>query len=186
MSTVKNQTELSGMLGESVSVRKLNGRVVLTNRPKRRMLNSTDKQTAVREKFLEASQYANRQMQLEDARALYAEGITKRKASAYVVALCDYLTAPVVKSIDTLSYRGAIGDKLVIKAVDDFKVTKVKIVITNAAGAIIEEGEAQPDAEKANLWEYEARVGNPTLVGTKIQAVAYDRPGNTGTAEIVL
>jgi hypothetical protein len=72
-----------------------------------------------------------------------------------------------------------------VKATDDFMVTKVKVIITNATGAIIEEGEALPDAMKSNQWEYKATAANPTLVGTKILAVAYNRPGNTGSAQVV-
>ena len=60
---------------------------------------------------------------------------------------------------------------------------KVKIVITDAAGVLIEEGDAGPDALKVNLWGYKATAANPTLTGTKIRAIAYDRPGNTGSAE---
>jgi hypothetical protein len=58
---------------------------------------------------------------------------------------------------------------------DDFMVTKVKIVITNAAGALIEEGDAGPDALKINLWGYKATAANPVLTGTKIRTVAYGR-----------
>jgi hypothetical protein len=117
---------------------------------------------------------------------LYTSGITGKKHSAYLVAMNDYLIAPTVESIDTRSYRGAKGDVIVVKAIDDFMVTKVKIVVTNAAGVVIEEGEAGPDVMRTNQWEYKATAANPTLAGTKIRAVAYDRPGNTGTAEIVL
>jgi len=73
-----------------------------------------------------------------------------------------------------------------VKATDDFMVTKVKIVITNAAGAIIEQGEAAQDANKSDQWEYKATIANSPLAGTKILAVAYDRPGNKGTGEVVL
>jgi hypothetical protein len=186
MSTTNNQTELSGMLGGIVSVRKVGGRVVVTNRPKRKLSNPTDKQVAIQEKFQEAAQYASRQIAVEESRAMYAAGITTRKRNAYIVAVSDYLSAPKLRSIDTIDYHGAVGDPIVVLAKDDFMVTKVKIVITNAAGAIIEQGDAGPDAMKADHWGYKATAANPTLTGTKIQAIAYDRPGNVGTAELVL
>src|SRR5260221_2057731 len=186
MSTTNSQTDISGMLGEVVSVRKVVRRVVVKNRPKRKMGKLSDKMATVQEKFLEASRYADRQIAKANSRALYATGITTKKRNAYVVAVTDYLSAPKVSSIETIDYHGAIGNPIVVHATDDFMVTKVKIVITNAAGEVIEQGEAGPDAEEVNLWEYKATAANPILTGTKIRAVAYDRPGNTGTAEIVL
>ena len=186
MNTLKNQTELSGMLGESVAVRKVGGRVVVTNRPKRQMGKPSDKQTIVQNKFLAASHYAIQEIELEESKALYATGITPKKRSAYMVALTDYLSAPKVMSIETLDYRGAIGDPIVVHVSDDFMVTKVKIVLTNAAGAIIEQAEVVPDRLRVILWDYKATAANPTVTGTKIRVVAYDRPGNKGMAEVVL
>jgi hypothetical protein len=181
-----NQTELSGMLGGIVSVRKVGGRVVVTNRPKRKLSNPTDKQVVFQEKFQEAAQYASRQIAVEKSRALYATGITIRKRNAYLVAVSDYLNAPSVRSIDTIDYHGTVGDPIAVMAKDDFMVTKVKIVITNASGAVIEQGDAGPDAMRTDQWGYKATVANPMLSGTKIQVIAYDRPGNVGTAEVVL
>ncbi len=50
-------------------------------------------------------------------------------------------------------------------------VTKLKIVITNVAGALIKEGEATPDQMRSNQWEYKAAAANPSLAGTTIKAV---------------
>jgi len=68
-----------------------------------------------------------------------------------------------VRVIDAVDYHRTIGDTITVKATDDFMVTKVKIVTTNAAGALIEEGEAGPDTLKVNLWGYKATAANPTL-----------------------
>ncbi|CAN5354193.1 hypothetical protein BH09BAC3_BH09BAC3_09230 [soil metagenome] len=186
MSTIKNETELGGMLGESVSVRKVNGRVVLKNRPQRKTDIRSDKQLKYKKKFLLASQYANRQLDLEEARALYAAAAIGPRQTAYTVAVRDFLVAPTVEAINTSEYHGQIGDQIVVTALDDFMVTKVKVTITSAAGNVIEEGEAGPDAEGVFPWVYKATVANPTLTGTKILAVAYDRPGNKGSEEVVL
>ena len=174
------------MLGETVSVRKVGGRIVVKNRPKRKVGKPSEKAMGFQEKFQEAAQYASRQIAEAESRALYTTGITSRKRSAYIVAVSDFLNAPRVRSIDTIDYHGAIGDTIVVNAVDDFMVTKVKVVVINSAGAVIEQGEAGPDVMKANHWGYKATAVNPTLAGTKIRAIAYDRPGNTGIAEIVL
>ena len=177
------------MLSESATLRNVRGQVVVKTRRKQRMGKpgiDHSKREAVIARFLEASQYARQQISLPESKALYASRVTEKMRSAYMLAMSDYLGVPKVHSIDAVDYHGVIGDTITVKATDDFMVTKVKVVTTNAAGAIIEEGDAGPDALKINLWVYKATAANPTLTGTKIRAVAYDRPGNTGTAEIVL
>jgi hypothetical protein len=186
MRIANNQADLSGMLGEIISIRKVGGRVIITNRPKRKMGKQSNKQRAYHEKFREASRYASLQMAQEETRVLYTNGITTRKRSVYLVAMSDYFNAPHVNYFDALNYRGVIGDPIRVNASDDFMVAKVKITITNAAGVVIEEGEALPHAMRVHLWEYTATATNPSLAGTTIRAVAYDRPGNKGEGEVVL
>lgn len=174
------------MLGETVKVRKVAGKYLVSNRRRRVAGKRSEKQAAAQKRFLIAAQYARRQASLASSSALYAKGITEKKSTAFLVALSDYLKAPEVLSINTDDYRGVIGDRLVVNAVDDFMVTRVIVTITDAKGIILEEGEAGPDSEGVNLWEYKARVANPTLPGTTIKAIAYDRPGNKGMGELVL
>jgi len=186
MSTSSNETDISGMLGESVSVRKVGSRVVVKNRPPKKVGKPSEKQETAQEKFQDAAQYARQQVAVPESKALYTTGLTTKKRTPYIVAMTDYLSAPKVRSIDPINYRGTVGDAIVVNAKDDFMVTKVKITITSAAGVLVEEGDAGPDTTKSNQWAYKATAANPTLTGTTIKAVAYDRPGNTGTAQVVL
>ncbi len=186
MSTKRKQTELSGLLGETVSVRKVRGRVVVSNHRPRPKTEMPAGQAAVLDKFREAVQYAKQQMGLPASKELYQTGITGKLRSAYVVAMGDYLAAPKVHYIEAIGYRGNIGDTIAVKATDDFMVTGVKIVITAGDGSVIEEGEAGPDLQKINIWSYRATVANPSLPGTTIQAVAFDRPGNKGYLAVTL
>ena len=104
----------------------------------------------------------------------------------YLVALGDYLNAPIVKMIDPSLYHGRIGDIVEIEATNDFMFTKVIVAIIDAEVVVIEHGEAIQNPERINAWEYKAVEGNAARSGTKIRAIAKDRPGNKGTAEIVL
>jgi hypothetical protein len=176
----KSKGSVSGVLGEKVTLRNVNGKVVLSN-PRLRRSNP-----GASERFREAAQYARHQVSLPDSSALYQTGVTDKLPSAFRVAMTDYLSAPKVKSIDTSGYRGRVGDTIVVKAVDDFMVTKVSILIADANGATIEEGEAGPDATMVNLWNYKATAANPMLAGTVIRVIAADRPGNQTTAEKTL
>ena len=186
MSTKRKQTELSGLLGESVSVRKVRGRVVITNHRPRPNTRLSPSQTAVLERFREAVQYAKQQMALAVSRELYQTGVTAKLRSAHIVAMGDYLAAPKVHFIETIDYRGNVGDTIAVKATDDFMVTSVKVVITASDGSIIEEGEAGPDSLKINIWSYQATEANPSLPGTTIKAVAFDRPGNKDELAVTL
>ena len=87
------------------------------------------------------------------------------------------MNAPTVQHIDISGYRGRAGDTIAIRAVDDFSVTKVSVQIRNAAGTLIEEGEA---AKGLNCWRYRVTVPNLSISGSTIRATAFDRPGNTG------
>jgi hypothetical protein len=185
MRKLKDPTELSGIFGESVSIRKVNGRIIITNRPKRKRGKPTEKVLAQQRTFKEASSYAKTAAANPEARALYATGRKGKHESSYTVALRDFMNPPEVSAIDATGYRGTPGDIILINATDDFKVTRVKLVVTDANGVVIEQGDAiDVSATRFNQWEYKAVSTNPSIPGTKIIAVAYDRPGNQGTAEI--
>jgi len=82
MNPLKNPTEISGMLGESVTMRKLNGRVVIKNRPRRKVVaDPTEKQLVVFRKFKEAAQWAKKQIAKPDVDALYAARVTDKVKS---------------------------------------------------------------------------------------------------------
>lgn len=151
MSKLFDQTNLGGVLGESVTIRKLSNRVVVTNRPVRKRGEPSEKTAEYQKKFREATQYANMQMEREESRALYTRGADKqRRISPFIVALRDYIKPPEVTSIDTSDFYGRAGDVILVKATDDFMVTKVKVTIRNKAGELIEEGEAVASSDLVN------------------------------------
>ena len=146
----------------------------------------TDKSEQARERFLDAAYYASKQSADPASRALYEKGITEKVKSAYAAALSDYLVAPKVDSINTIDYKGQVGNPIAIRAKDDFMVTRVKVEILDASGTIIEDGDAVTDDSARNLWSYPAKALNATPAGTTIRATAFDKPGNTGSLEIVI
>ena len=185
MRKLKDPTELSGIFGESVSVRKVNGRIIITNRPKRKRGKPTEKVLAQQRTFREATSYAKTAIANPEVHALFATGRKGKHESSYTVARRDFMNAPEVHSIDATGYHGMMDDLIIVNATDDFKVTRVKIVITDVNGVITEEGDATDDSvTRFNQWKYKVVSTNPSITGTKITAVAYDRPGNQGTAEI--
>lgn len=173
-----------GMFGDTHYYRMWRGRLVMCKRPKRRKgLSRKQKQTVARFKL--AAAYAAKQMKDEEVKAAYQARTNFRYHSAYLVALNDYLNPPRVDEIRCVDYRGAIGDVITIDAYDEFEVVRVSVVIRNKDGSILEEGPAVK-SHNPNLWKYTATVVNSTLPGTTILAMAFDRPGNQGIAEVAL
>ncbi len=185
MNSSNNQTELGSMLGDRVTLRKVNNRLEVTNRRKRKPSTMTPELEAAQDKFLEATQYAKDQVDDNDARALYATGITESKRSAYQVAISDCLIAPRVHYIKVEKYFGKVGNPILVKASDDFMVTQVNIVIRDSDGNVLEQAEAKPN-KRIFIWKYTATAVNPSIKGTTIEVIASDRPGNETTLAVTL
>jgi hypothetical protein len=152
--------------------------------PERRSIKKQKpKERANWERFQEATMYAKLCMQKPETKALYETGITENKNAANRVAVSDYLNAPKVHYIRTFAYKGNIGDTIMIKATDDFMVTKVEVEIVTPDGKTLEKGQAVRNARRAHMWRYTATMKNENVVGTKIKVTAEDRPGNKACAE---
>jgi hypothetical protein len=173
----------SGNVGTLWSFRQKAGKTILA---KQRGANSkppNEKGLALQARFKTSLAYARQAMRDPAVKAVYAAA-APRGVSAFNVALGDAASSPVVSLIDSSSYHGAVGETLMIEATDNFKVTGVVVTIDNAAGALIETGNAVLQDNKS--WLYTATVANAALAGSKITAVASDLPGNTGTLSVTL
>ena len=145
----------------------------------------TNRQAEVRELFAAASLYAKGAMSTPDLKKEYQKK-AKDAETAFNVALRDYLKAPVVKTIDAGKYDGSIGSLIVVGARDDFRVAEVKVSIRDAAGMLIEEGNASLNPIDRNKWIYTATQTNASPVGCIVSAVALDLPGNKGVLNVTL
>lgn len=163
---------LSGMLGDQVVVKiDKAGRTILAaapgDDPNR---NSSPAQRQQQERFREASVYA---MSAKD-NEVYVEKAKGTPKIPQNVAMADWFHAPEVSEVDVADWHGAIGQPIRIKAVDDVKVTQVNVVITDAAGVVMEQGPAtQADG---NWWTYTTTA--TAADGARIVASARDLPGN--------
>jgi hypothetical protein len=174
---------ISGRVGDVV-FRQVRGKTIIAKRPEKPR-HLTRHQQIRKATFKLASEYAKEQMRNPAAKAEYSTGITDRKISAYVVAVSDFLNAPVIHAVDISRYRGVPGDTISIKATDDFKVTSVKVIITNSAGEPVEQGEAKRKNKTGHRWYYKATRSHANLPGTTITVAVRDKPGNTTLAKMV-
>jgi hypothetical protein len=175
-----------GLLGKELVFREWEGKTIVAKAPKGRSGDPTPAQALILDKFLLASRYAKAiKASTDQSMAQAYATVLRPRQNVYSRAVEDFMTSPDVKGIDTANYRGAGGDPIVTRAVDDFRVTAVRIEIRSASGILLEAGNAVQNDNGLD-WTYIAIQVNNLLAGTKIKAIATDVPGNKGTLEVTL
>ncbi|MFZ6024277.1 MAG: hypothetical protein ACOYVG_07445 [Bacteroidota bacterium] len=178
--------KFQGKLGKELVFRNWDGKTIVAKAPGRRKAAPTAEQVKLQDQFLMGSRYAK--AVVGDADPNLAEAymaVLRPRQNLYSRALEDFMSAPKVVSINTRAYQGLIGDKIVVRAKDDFRVTGVKVEIYAADGSLLEQGEAVSDIYDLD-WTYTATQNNSLLAGTTIKAIATDIPNNEGILEAVL
>ena len=175
---------LSGTVANMVTFTQRAGKTVVGKKRKASTLPPSEEQVQVQEKFKIASSYAKGAIADPATKAAY-KAAAKPGVSAYNTALADAFTPPQIGAITTTGYHGLVGDKIIIRATDDFKVEIVRVKITNAAGLMVEQGNAVM-LENGLDWSYTATIENDAVAGSKITVDALDLPANLTTKEVVL
>ena len=170
---------LSGMLGKTIVFRQVGDETIATSRPVRNGELSV-KQKAQQAKFTQAVQYANGQMADPTAKAEYALAKDKLFDTSFNIAVADFLGSPSVQEIDTIAYKGKVGDKIRVRAVDDFKVASLLVQVLKADNTVAEQGQAVQQANKID-WVYMATTAITALTGFKVVASAKDKPGKSAS-----
>lgn len=178
--------KFSGSLGKELVFREWDGKTVVAKAPKKRKGGPTAPQLETQERFLLASRYARAVVQNADKGMAdaYAAALKPRQ-NVYSRALADCMNPPVVKNIDTRNYKGVTGDKLIIRAIDDFRVANVRVEIVAANGTLLEAGNAEPNVNGID-FTYTVTQQNSPPTGSKIIAIATDVPGNEGRLEVTM
>lgn len=178
--------KLKGTLGKELVFREWEGKTVVAKAPKRREGEPTPAQAETQERFLLASRYAKAVIKSTDKSMAEAyAAVLRPRQNVYSRALEDCMSPPVVKSITTRNYKGAAGDKLVVRAIDDFHVVNVRVEIYAANGTLLEAGDAVREANDLDFTYTATQINNP-LAGSKIIAIATDVPNNEGISEVTL
>lgn len=175
----------SGMFGGQVVFRQRAGKTVLaappTIDPNREI---SEAEEALRKRFKDAARAASASLADPTVKAAY-EAIAKPGQAAFNVAFTDVYYAPEILGILTQGYAGAVGNIISVQAIDNVKVKNVKVRITTAADALIEEGNAVMDIDGIT-WNYTATALNVNVEGSKIIATAADLAGNETVLEAIL
>jgi hypothetical protein len=163
---------LSGSLGDQLVIKQDKaGRTIVAMKPEFDPNRTfSEAQKAVHESFREATAYA-KTVKTEAAYVSKAEGTPQ---SPYNMAVADWFHAPEILDVDATAWHGAVGQVIRVKAMDDVQVTQVNVVITDNAGAVLEQGQAV--RADGLWWQYTTTAtaaDNPRIVAT-----ARDLPGH--------
>jgi hypothetical protein len=176
---------MSGSFGKQIVFRNRNGQTIACKPPVfRKDLVATPVQVENRTKFRVAQAYAKKAIKIDAVKQAY-QAVAKPGQAAFNVAFTDAYLAPEILGIDTEGYKGQPNDAILVRALDDFKVTGVKVQVYSAAQVLLEEGDAVETDDTID-WSYTATTVNPNLPGTIIKATAMDLPGNKTVLEKTL
>jgi hypothetical protein len=178
--------KLKGSLGKQLVFRQWEGKTIVAKSPKGRSGILPEVLRERQERFLMASRYAK--AVVDDSDQSLAEAYKtslKPRQNLYSRALEDFMKRPKISSIETRNYQGVSGDTIVIRAIDDFRVTGVRVEIFAAGGSLLEAGNAIQQSNGID-WKYAATQANAVLAGSKIRATASDVPGNETIEEKTL
>ncbi|KIC94648.1 hypothetical protein [Flavihumibacter solisilvae] len=168
---------MSGMFGDQVVFRK-RGRNTIACKPPvfNKGLEPTANQQEARMSFRLAQAYAKKAIKDSLVKQAY-QAVASPEQSAFNVAFSDAYLAPQILGIDTEAYKGLVQDTILVRALDDFKVTGVKVAIFSVDQELLEEGDAI-ETDNGIDWSYTVKTVNPSLTGTIIKTTAMDLPGN--------
>ncbi|MBI4658529.1 MAG: hypothetical protein HY735_06720 [Verrucomicrobia bacterium] len=77
-----------------------------------------------------------------ETKTAYMARATAQSRTLFAVLISDFCHSPTVDDIDLSGYSERAGEKIQIRASDDFEVVQVEVKIKDAAGRLIEAGMA--------------------------------------------
>ena len=172
---------LKGALGRQLVFRKRGNKLIVAKMPAKRKTEIRDSEKEVRRRFKEASTYAKAAIKTVATKEYYLTQ-SEPGQTAYNMAFADFFSVPEVSDINLSQYAGKIGDKISLKATEDFKVISVWVEIFGQDGSIIESGDALMSENELD-WFYTVKKLNGNLIGTKIVVSAKDLAGNSTVEE---
>jgi hypothetical protein len=169
---------LHGKLGELV-FRRYADEVVVARAPDTGNAEPTPAQAAHRERFRLAVLYGKAVLADPETKTLYETTAKAKGTPAFALAVGDFLNAPAVDEIDLSGYTGQAGQKIAIRAHDDFALAGVAVALRKADGAVLEQGPAALGSD--SVWAYTTTTALPAGQTVMIEVTATDRPGHKTT-----
>lgn len=180
---------LSGKFGRQFIFRNVKGQTIAARQSakSRKRSKQTQAQKDHINRFRAAVVYAKAALADEARRLAYAEKAANMTyaVSAYNIAVADYLHAPEINEINVSEYTGQAGEEIIVSAIDNFKVTEVKVEIRQGDDTLVEKGVAVV-APTGLEWVYTTQSVNASPAGCRIIVRVMDTPGNATVKEMVI
>lgn len=109
------------------------------------------------------------------SKALYQASVINGK-SAFNLAVADFLKPPVITEMDISNYTGQAGEKIRVRASDNFRIREVRVTIYLQDNTVVESGVAAPQVNGLD-YIYEITQVSNDITGGRIIAEATDLPG---------
>ena len=167
---------IQGKVGDLVFKRQGDG-VILTRKPVVKRQPSAA-QLAQRARFKEATLYGRLTAADPVRKQAYLARAQARQTPMFGLMIRDFMNAPVVELVDVAGFTGAMGDRIVALADDDFGVVGVMVAILDADGRVLAEGAAVEEPAGSRRWVYGLATAVAGATAVRVRAV--DRPGNVG------
>ena len=177
---------LTGAVGDQFVIRKSrSGRTIVANMPTfDEEREFTDSQKKQQELFRKATNYAK----FAQNQPVYRQKAAGTAVTAYNLAVADYFGKPEILDIDISRWNGQAGEKIYIRAKDNFMVVRARLVIrpNSEDYDALDGGEAVQSEMDGLLWEFTTTQAIALAPGMQLDAFAYDLPGNLGKDSLVL
>jgi len=170
--------DYSGKFGDQYVLRRKNGKSLMTKLPEKSKLPMTEAQKRVKANFRAASAFAREKLSEPVMRAAYLKKGNGVR-SAYNVAMSDFFNPPVINLINVSFYNGHAGDVIMVEAVDDFRVERVILTLSDENNNVLETGDCIHTGDGPE-WVYTLKQDQQPVTGQQIKVVAFDLPNHPG------
>jgi hypothetical protein len=166
--------KLKGRIGDLVYY-ELNGKPVVRSVPHREVPPTPAEQDN-QDRFRAASKFAHSTLTDPKQKARYSAAAAKTGATAYNVAVSDFMHAPVITEVDLSGFTGGAGQFIRIRAEEKMiGAAAVEVVIADRTQAVLEQGAASLDNDGVTWW-YTVEIPPDRSLWITITAV--DQPGH--------
>jgi len=165
-----------GKIGKTVYQRVVNGKTILQKCPEHKKIKVGPDMPINNKRFYFATKWAVAIRKNKEVDAQY-KAVARGTNSAYSMAVKDYMTQPVIRSVSSDDYHGRPGERIEIQIDNVIRVKAVKVTIENPDGSVLENDLASPGRSAAE-WHYTTHQYNPHLSGTTLRIEAWDLPNH--------
>lgn len=186
MATYNNNLLLHGAKGKLGDYYIMNrgGKQIMVRRPNRDGHVAKGAQKFTQDRFRQAQQFAS-EICLDPGRKAFYTPFRKGGNTEYNLALGDYLKPPEFLGVDVSAYRGKTGNELLVRAMDNIRITRMLVRIEQGNGSVLEEGEAI-ETGRMDEWAYTVRFDHDLQAGDLVVFTAFDNAGNKAVETALL